>query len=133
MEIYRAQRLRAFIDYLRSEGKVYNDADFCVKIHKNRAIVSEIVNGRRNLTPQFASEVRSFFPELDPRWLLEKNCNRMTIDGTPVDSDPALTPSNPSVSSGELERLHRIIDQQQSTIDRLLRIIEHLQDGKDQD
>lgn len=37
MDLFKAQRLRAFMDYLRFEGRVYNDKDFCARIPKNRA------------------------------------------------------------------------------------------------
>lgn len=34
MDVIFSHRFRAFLDYLRSEGKIYNDADFCRKINK---------------------------------------------------------------------------------------------------
>lgn len=136
MELFRAQRLRAFMDYLRSERKIYNDGDFCIRIKKNKGIVSEIVNGHRNLTPQFAAEVRAAFPELDPRWLIEKDCNNMLIGSPSVDSpilSPVLPASEPSSGSQDIVRLHKIIEKQQATIDRLLQIIERMQDGNGDD
>lgn len=136
MELFRAQRLRAFMDYLRSERKIYNDGDFCIRIKKNKGIVSEIVNGHRNLTPQFAAEVRAAFPELDPRWLIEKDCNNMLIGSPSVDS-PILSPALPAYESpsesSDIVRLHKIIEKQQATIDRLLQIIERMQDGNGND
>lgn len=127
-----SSRLRAFMDHLRSQGKIYNDADFCTKIGKNRPMVSEMLHSKRPITKGFATNLASVFPEFNPDWLTDESCTRMLCEA--VDSPFPPTPM-PVVmdTSGELERLHRIIDQQQTTIDRLLRIIERMQDGKDQD
>lgn len=133
MELYRSQRLRAFMDYLRSEGKVYNDTDFCTKLKKNRVVVSELVNGKRNITPQFVSDVRAVFPDLNPAWLMEKGCTSMLLgQGDPEDLFSHAPEAAPSESS-DIVRLHKIIEKQQATIDRLLQIIERMQDGKGND
>lgn len=57
MDIIFSQRLRAFLDYLRSKEKIYNDADFCKKTHKRAPLLSDLLHGKRNITPGFAESI----------------------------------------------------------------------------
>ena len=77
MEKLMAQRLRAFMDYLISEERVYNDADFCRKIGKNSSMVSQYSRGGRKITYDFVDAIHRVFPELNMDWLLNEDCTQM--------------------------------------------------------
>lgn len=137
MDVIFSHRFRAFLDYLRSEGKIYNDADFCRKINKKPSLISDFVRGKRTITSSFAEYVASWFPELNPGWLTDEFCTKMLreADDPPFPLPPAPRPASELAlsESSDIVRLHKIIEKQQATIDRLLQIIERMQDGKGDD
>ncbi len=134
MDVIFSHRFRAFLDYLRSEGKIYNDADFCRKINKKPSLISDFVRGKRTITSSFAEYVASWFPELNPCWLTDEFCTKMLREADDPPFPPAPRPaSEPSSESSDIVRLHKIIEKQQATIDRLLQIIERMQDGNGND
>lgn len=138
MDVIFSHRFRAFLDYLRSEGRIYNDADFCRKINKKPSLISDFVRGKRTITSSFAEYVASWFPELNPCWLYERECTSMLVDDGSSESvapkaENVPDVSEPSSGSQDIVRLHKIIEKQQATIDRLLQIIERMQDGNGED
>ena len=52
-----------FIESLKLQGKVYNDADFCQKTGIPRTYLSDIKSGRRTITENVVLKVQRVFPE----------------------------------------------------------------------
>lgn len=63
-------RLRIFVDNLITLGQVRSYSDFATCIGKGRSYVSEILNGKRPLTPKFINSITEVFPELNGSWVL---------------------------------------------------------------
>lgn len=79
MENLMSKRLRAFMDYLRSQGIIYNDSDFSNKIVKPNTMVSEYASGKRNVSPALVRCIANVFPQLNPGWLLDEKCTEMLL------------------------------------------------------
>lgn len=143
METFGSKRLREFVDYLKSECKVYNDTDFCNQIGKNRQQVSQVLTGSRPLSSEFAFHVARCFPELNLRYLVDESCNDMLSvkyekkedlparsegvpEGSPLTSDT--DGIIPAADSNDIDRLLKIIDAQSKQIDRLIATITLLLD-----
>lgn len=126
------------MDYLRSTGKIYNDADFSKKLMKNRSHVSEVVNGKRPLTAGFVQDIANVFPELNDQWLLNEDCTQMLrYEQGPVgyvpSNDTAQLPAPKPVRLdhmavvnedmiSQLDRLISVNEQQAQQIDRLIEL-----------
>lgn len=116
------------MDFLRRNGKIYNDADFCVKVGKNRSHISELVNGKRTLTKAFVNDVVAVFPELNAEWLLNPDCTEMLRGNVEIQGNHNVVNNGHTQTVGsDTAALQRIIEKQQAQIDRLLGIIENLQ------
>lgn len=133
-----SKRLRAFMDYLRSHGLIYNDSDFCKKIGKNSSMVSEYVRGKRTITHAFVNTICTAFPILDDRWLLKPEHTQMLLyeqgpvgyvpsNGNtqlpapkPVRLDHMAVVNEDMIS--QLDRLISVNEQQAQQIDRLIEL-----------
>ena len=62
-----------FIDKLKNDGKIWNDADFCKKCGFPRSYLSDLKAGRKVLNEQLVRKIRSAFPDFC-------NENPLTID-----------------------------------------------------
>lgn len=153
MESFGSQRLREFIDYLKSEGKVYNDTDFCCQIDKNRQQVSHLLTGKRPVSTEFALHVANHFPELNFKYLVsaeEKEMLRRSLSEVankpisfhsrgklPISREPANDALNKQFDAllneyvnsderSERERLLAIIEAQTKQIDQLVQTVVRL-------
>lgn len=128
MESFGSQRLREFIDYLKSEGKVYNDTDFCNQISKNRQQVSQVLTGGRTLTPEFALHIARFFPELNFKYLIEEPCHYMLVKDKQnkeyLFNETTIDPF--SENDKDIDRLLKIIEAQTKQIDQLVQTVVRL-------
>jgi len=116
---------------LRSQGKIYNNSDFAAKIGKNRSYVSECMNGRRPVTDFLARDIARVFPEVNPRWLTDADCDQMLNSaGDPFEQRGKTGEVKEYVYKPEgvdMRILYETIKKQQAQIDRLLGIIEKMQ------
>lgn len=87
------EKLRIFVDYLKSKGVVRTDADFANIMGRNKGNLSEILSGKNNLTPQFIYDIAHKFPELNPNFLSDPDCALMLITDSKVDSNSNITQS----------------------------------------
>lgn len=135
MNLVLNQRLRKAIDYLKSTGKVYNDTDLCRKLgSENRSYLSEVLRGKRSLTPAFVNKIATVFTELNPQWLLDENCTQMLRDNVTVEGshntvnngrDQIVQPG--AYTTEQVNAFLSTIAEQQKQIASLLRIIENMQ------
>lgn len=74
-------RLRNFVDNLITTGQVRSYSEFAELIGKGRSYVSEIINGKRPLTPKFIKSISDVFPELNGSWILTGEGNMLLPQG----------------------------------------------------
>lgn len=115
------------MDYLKKEGRVYNNSDFYDRIGKNRSQMCDTVKFRRPVTRDLALLVEKTFPEINSVYLIEKNCAEM-LRKSPA---PVIGDGN-NVNNGrdqninttdDRERLLAIIEKQQEQIDTLIKML----------
>lgn len=78
------QRLKKFYNYLESSKLIRNQQDFVDRIGSNKTTVSQILNGRRQITKQFVSLVCTAFPFVSEDFLLYGSGSMLIGDGDPV-------------------------------------------------
>lgn len=71
------QKLKNVVNYLVFQGRVTSVADFADKIGQNRSGVSEKINGRKPVTEAFVLRLTKAFPEINPNYLLDVDCDKM--------------------------------------------------------
>lgn len=81
------EKLRIFVDYLKSKGVVRTDADFASIMGRNKGNLSEILSGKNSLTPQFIYDIAQKFPELNPNFLSDPDCAQMLMTDSPVNGN----------------------------------------------
>lgn len=75
------QKLKNVVNYLVFQGRVTSVADFADKIGQNRSGVSEKINGRKPVTEAFVLRLTKAFPEINPDYLLDVDCDKMLSQG----------------------------------------------------
>lgn len=67
-----SQRIKAVVDYLKTEKIIRNQRDFAERINDNYSVVSEIMSGRRNVSERFISKITEAFPCVSREWILHE-------------------------------------------------------------
>lgn len=62
------QRLRAVVDELKNQRKVYSDADFARIVEIPRGDLSQMMSGKRKVSKRCASNLLANFPEINAEW-----------------------------------------------------------------
>lgn len=62
-QVFDSEILINYIEKLKNEGRVWNDADFCSKVGIPRSYVSDLKAGRKVLNELFVRKVRDAFPD----------------------------------------------------------------------
>jgi hypothetical protein len=52
-----------YIETLKNEGKIWNDADFCSKVGIPRSYLSDLKAGRKDLNEPLVRKIRRAFPD----------------------------------------------------------------------
>ncbi len=78
------QKLKNVVNYLVFQGRVTSVADFADKIGQNRSGVSEKINGRKPVTEAFVLRLTKAFPEINPDYLLDVDCDKMLSQGQQI-------------------------------------------------
>lgn len=78
------KNLKAVYDYLESSKLIRNQQDFVERIGSNKTTVSQILNGRRQITKQFVSLICAAFPFVSEDFLLFGSGSMLLGEGTPV-------------------------------------------------
>lgn len=116
------QRFRDVIRYLRDRELVYNEAQLASKLGIGRSFLSDMKNGRKEITEQTVLKLCELFPVLSAEWLIS-GVGSMVVE-------PAVHPAVvESVSipgdAWEVIRLQAAsLEKKDSQVDRLLDIIE---------
>lgn len=76
----RSSRLKNAVDYLVAEQKVINASDLAKQLSKGQSYVSEVLSGKRNVTPKFVKLFTDTFPQINGNWILTGEGN-MIISG----------------------------------------------------
>lgn len=113
------KRLRQFVDYLRTQGLIKNDADFAARMRRSKSSISEILSGHRAITERLAAEMCIQFPQLNPGWLTDEDCTQMLIDSPDANQGAV-------AQDMDLAALIRLINQQNEVIQQLASRIERM-------
>jgi phage repressor protein C with HTH and peptisase S24 domain len=70
METNRNERLKGVIDYLKHNNLIYNETDFCNKVGFVKSFLSDMKNGKKQITEQSVLKVTLEFPFINYQWLL---------------------------------------------------------------
>lgn len=105
------ERLVWSIDWLKKSRIVLSQAEFSEKVGIKPSQVSEMLNGKRKISERTIHNIVEAFPDLNINWLL-------TGEGEMLKSDRMSEPQLTAIPS---------VDLAQSTIDRLLSIVESQQ------
>lgn len=63
------ERLKSAFDYLKSNKYFRNQQDFVERIGSDKTTVSQILNGKKDISKQFVCKVSEAFPVISERWL----------------------------------------------------------------
>lgn len=106
------QRLKVFVEALKSNRKVYNQSDFASKIGKSKTQLSEMLKGTVIVSERTVHKIASAFPELNREWLLYGE-GSMLNPASSANNDSSTSASSPD------DKLLAIIQAQAEEIGRL--------------
>lgn len=131
METIEALHFRMLIDELKMQGKIYNITDFCVKIgkEKSKTAISEMLTGKRTITPDFVNVIRASFPEVNREWLLNENSLQMFVGGPLMTEEQARQgrKTQREESHSETNLLRQYLNEQSATIEAQRNTIKSLE------
>ena len=143
--MYTQYRLKTLILWLKSEGVIDTQADFATAIGINATNLSTALKGdKRYLNEKLIGKIAKAFPAINPAWLLTGEGEMLrtpavtqTVVGdgnTQVQgSGNTVAPSNSALERAleraldELKGCHAMLQKSQQQIDRLLGIVETMQ------
>jgi len=121
-----AQRFRGVIRYLRDSELIYNESQLASKLGIGRSFLSDMKNGRKEISEQTVLKLCELFPVLSTEWLLT-GVGDMVVESSasaPVNDRVANVVSIPG-DAWEVIRLQAAsLDRKDTQVDRLLDIIE---------
>lgn len=126
MKAFGNERFRLFANYLQINERIYNDSDLCKKLGKRSSQISELFTGKRTVTPAFAYQLESVFPDLNPEYLIKEECDQMLKAQIQVNGDQNNVNNGHDQcihQSADVERLLSIIEKQQVQIDTLIKML----------
>lgn len=104
-QITDLQSLLNFVNQLKNEGKIWNEAEFCQKCGFPRSYLSDLKAGRKVLNEQLIRKIKAAFPDF---------FNQKTIDMTdPMDDLIALARFNLERGHDEIDRLIAIMEKRE--------------------
>lgn len=116
------QRFRDVIRYLRDRELVYNEAQLASKLGIGRSFLSDMKNGRKEITEQTVLKLCELFPVLSAEWLIS-GVGSMVVE-TAVHPPVVESVSIPG-DAWEVIRLQAAsLEKKDTQVDRLLDIIE---------
>lgn len=119
------ERVKKVFEYLKSNKYFRNQQDFVERIGSDKATVSQILNGKKEISKQFVCKVAEAFPVISEKWLNGDDVDMLNAPSTIVEA-PSNTYQKPSVEvelSDVIKSQRSIISSQQSTINKLTDII----------
>jgi hypothetical protein len=64
------KRLIDVINFLKGNGKIYNEVDFAKKTNINKSFLSDMKAGRKEVSEKTIKIITNSFPEISYKWLL---------------------------------------------------------------
>lgn len=117
------QRFRDVIRYLRDRELVYNEAQLASKLGIGRSFLSDMKNGRKEITEQTVLKLCELFPVLSAEWLIS-GVGSMVVEPA-AGHPPAVGAVSIPWDAWEVIRLQAAsLEKKDSQVDRLLDIIE---------
>lgn len=116
------QRFRDVIRYLRDRELVYNEAQLASKLGIGRSFLSDMKNGRKEITEQTVLKLCELFPVLSAEWLIS-GVGSMVVE--PAVHPPVVESVSIPGDAWEVIRLQAAsLEKKDTQVDRLLDIIE---------
>ncbi len=116
------QRFRDVIRYLRDRELVYNEAQLASKLGIGRSFLSDMKNGRKEITEQTVLKLCELFPVLSAEWLIS-GVGSMVVE--PAVHPPVVESVSIPGEAWEVIRLQAAsLEKKDTQVDRLLDIIE---------
>jgi len=116
------QRFRDVIRYLRDRELVYNEAQLASKLGIGRSFLSDMKNGRKEITEQTVLKLCELFPVLSAEWLIS-GVGSMIVE--PAVHPPVVESVSIPVDAWEVIRMQAAsLEKKDTQVDRLLDIIE---------
>lgn len=121
----KTERFNKAVQYLLENRKIYNRSDLASILNKHKSYISEVSNGKRDLSEQFVLSLCSKFPELSASWLMTEE-GSMIIDADSLEQflteqDKQIATQQQTIQdlSSTVRSLSETIAEQQRTIVRL--------------
>ena len=116
------QRFRDVIRYLRDRELVYNEAQLASKMGISRHFLSDMKNGRKEITEQTVLKLCEVFPVISSEWLIS-GVGSMVVE--PAVHPPVVESVSIPGDAWEVIRLQAAsLEKKDTQVDRLLDIIE---------
>lgn len=116
------QRFRDVIRYLRDRELVYNEAQLASKMGISRQFLSDMKNGRKEITEQTVLKLCEVFPVISSEWLIS-GVGSMVVE--PAVHPPVVESVSIPGDAWEVIRLQAAsLEKKDTQVDRLLDIIE---------
>ena len=119
------ERVKKVFEYLKSNKYFRNQQDFVERIGSDKATVSQILNGKKEVSKQFVCKVAEAFPVISEKWLNGDDVDMLNAPSTIV-AAPSNAYQKQAVEvelSDVIKSQRSIISSQQSTINKLTDII----------
>lgn len=119
------QRFREVVRYLRDNEHVYNEAHLASKMGIGRSFLSDMKNGRKEITEQTVLNLCEVFPVISSEWLISGIGDMVVqISDSPPESSPSEAVSIPADAWEVIKSQAASLERKDSQVDRLLDIIE---------
>jgi transcriptional regulator with XRE-family HTH domain len=116
------QRFRDVIRYLRDRELIYNEAQLASKMGISRQFLSDMKNGRKEISEQTVLKLCELFPVLSAEWLIS-GVGSMVVE--PAVHPPVVESVSIPGDAWEVIRLQAAsLEKKDTQVDRLLDIIE---------
>lgn len=116
------ERLKMFVNYLILHLKVRSNADLALKLGIAKSQFSEILSGKRKLSPDLVNDIHAIFPELNTEWV-------MSGEGEMCVGEPNYTKATTQVSNENMkyvEALESLISYKDKEIAQLSAMVVEL-------
>ncbi|MEG1950860.1 MAG: hypothetical protein RR137_10930, partial [Odoribacter sp.] len=81
------ERVREIFSYLKENRKVLNQSDFSKLLGKERSYISELLNGKREVSEQFVGTLCDLFTDINPKWIITGIGEKFTLTSNPESAD----------------------------------------------
>ena len=121
----KTERFNKAVEYLLENRKIYNRSDLAGILNKHKSYISEVSNGKRELSEQFVLSLCAKFPEISASWLMTEE-GTMVIDADSLEQflteqDKQIATQQQTIQdlSSTVRSLSETVAEQQRTIARL--------------